>query len=69
MNSQRLQKEYDKQYKKFIDGYEIVFLEADDCDKHGIMYWAECKNGIGGREWDIDKIKLNHIKDFKKKII
>ena len=33
------------------------------------MYWAECKNGIGGREWDIDKIKLNHIKDFKKKII
>ena len=46
MNSQRLQKEYDKQYKKFIDGYEIVFLEADDCDEHGIMYWAECKNGI-----------------------
>ena len=69
MNSERLQKEYNKQYKKFIDGFEIVTLEADDCDQHGIMYWAECKNGIGAREWDIEGIKQNQIKYFKKKII
>lgn len=69
MNSQRLQKEYDKQYQKFIDGYEIVFLEADDCDEQGIMYWAECKNGVGSREWNIKEIKKNDIKNFKKKII
>lgn len=69
MNSERLQKEYNKQYKNFIDGFEIVALEADDCDEHGIMYWAECKNGIAAREWDIEGIKQNHIKYFKKKII
>ena len=26
MNSEKLQKEYDKQYKNFIDGYEIIEL-------------------------------------------
>ena len=69
MNSERLQKEYDKQFQKFIDGYEIIFLEADDCDEQGIMYWAECKNGVGAREWNIEEIKKNDIKNFKKKII
>jgi hypothetical protein len=68
MNNERLQKIYDKQYQKFIDGYEIVLLEADDCDELGVMYWAVCKNGIGSREWDIDYIKEEDIISYKKKI-
>lgn len=69
MNSSKLQEIYDKRFQFFLDGYEIVELEADDCDAYGIMYWALCKNGVGAREWNINHLKKEGIKEYKKEVV
>jgi len=69
MNSSKLQEIYDKRFQFFLDGYEIVELEADDCDEYGTMYWALCRNGVGSREWNIDSIKEEGIKEYKKDVV
>jgi hypothetical protein len=42
-----------KRIKRINKDYEIIEREADGCDEDGIKYWVDCKNGFGGRSWDV----------------
>ena len=42
-----------KSIKRINKDFEIIDCEADGCDEDGITYWVDCKNGYGGRSWDV----------------
>ena len=51
---QKIKKKIKKDIDNIISGYKVIWEEADGCDEYGIKYWVECKNGFGGRSWDVD---------------
>ena len=55
--------------RKIINGYEVIWTEADGCDEYGTKYWVECKNGFSGRSWDVRPATIKAIRGYFKKIL
>lgn len=56
-----------KKVNYVIDGYDVIWQEADGCDEDGFKYWVECKNGFSARSWDISEAmykSLNYLSNY-----
>lgn len=54
---------------QIINGYIVVWTEADGCDEYGTKYWVECKNGFSGRSWDVRPATITAIRGYFKNIL
>jgi len=54
-----------KRIREINNGFEIVESIADGCDKGGILYWVECKNGWHDRSWNLISAIKKSIEEFK----
>ena len=66
---QRIKRKIVREMKKIINGYEVIWTEADGCDEYGTKYWVECKNGFSGRSWDVRPATIKAIRGYFKDIL
>ena len=66
---QRIKRKIVRKIGKIINGYTVVWTEADGCDEYGIKYWVDCKNGFSGRSWDIRPATIKAIRSYFKDIL
>ena len=66
--AKRIKRKLLKEIKNIFRGFEIVWEEMDGCDSDGPMYWAECRNGISSRSWEIRSRLKNKLTEYLKQV-
>lgn len=66
---QRIKRKITRKMSQIINGYIVVWTEADGCDEYGIKYWVECKNGFSGRSWDVRPATIKAMRGYFKDIL
>ena len=66
---QRIKRKIVRKMVQIINGYIVVWSEADGCDEYGTKYWVECKNGFSGRSWDVRPATIKAIRSYFKEIL